>query len=1138
MMLGGDTRNKAFVFGTQKRVPGVRLGTPDAMTYVSAAELKDLFEEVDLGKKIEDIFPIENYVDSILMRARVKTEIPECSKPLWARCLFQTLDLVRRFPASERAWALLMSLEFLLLQKPCEERSRGNSKRTLHARLLRFQNWEIEELLGEAERQWLVNSEVMSARPQKREGGSGPTIRSDQLFRNGRFGDALKEIALNGGGLRKESSQESEDLIQEKVKQRPLPDINTFDEWRKIRNSQGFEAVTMTKQEFAKIFGAVDKSRGPGLSGLSYAQMSDALQVPEMRDKLLECFADVCSLLASAQVPKKLWPYWFGGRGGISGKDGRRLFVAGESLQKLTERHMIRVVLEKVGAKNLFKYNVGVGIRGGADYVGGWAENVVRNHGDKKGLVFLEVDAHNMFLELVRSRVLQIVRDRVPQLYPLVMHLTSPMFVSLFRGQRCFEITHGISIGSAASSLIASLVGEVLLERLNAKVEEWKATRNDVWLDKLAYIDNVFMATEEQHAPTILKNLEVLGEELGLKYKFRQEHPHKISFVNARNNSGPAILSKHGLENVLPKFRGFDVSVMSDLRDPAEQGIVLAGVPFGTIAFHKAVWNKQLEKVLRLGAILFNGGIHPKEAVILVRKCLVLKMGFLARMAPPGAIDDEGRQFDNYILHLVQCICEGHGDWAADTPTRRWIQISWGLGVLEHSLIPARLAKLTLNRQNGLEIDLNQVTQQIGVFNSRVKEGDRFLGEDVKKTLAKLEKLGKVQKQLTSMVWVRQEELLKESLADRPRDLRLWEAVKAKGASLWRDRPCFDGVLDPTLFEKSAMSPEGFKMAVRRWMPGKNVHGLPAKQAEKMVCMAKAANGNICNAEIRDGILDHPEVLCPCVRGGAKHTALQLAVCKLCVELGVTAKLSQLEPIAIKHQEFTGKAKVHADVKVTGIHRLPIVIDVANKSRMANGGAPVGFLEAEERKKTERYCAVYWKGGELFTPFVTGAHSEEGSRCWELVNLLANRLYAVQGTPVAKGRRRIRAFFQCVVQEQISRNALRFVSRHEKEIQEERMRISDEAKVEEVTRVMKEVHRRVEANHAAGMAVNGVPPEIGSPQYQAWFEERERTREVIRAEETKRRAEGLDMVRADLARRAALARTIPPGMGMGAAGRK
>ena len=105
------------------------------------------------------------------------------------------------------------------------------------------------------------------------------------------------------------------------------------------------------------------------------------------------------------------------------------------------------------------------------------------------------------------------------------------------------------------------------------------------------------------------------------------------------------------------------------------------------------------------------------------------------------------------------------------------------------------------------------------------------------------------------------------------------------------------------------------------------------------------------------------------------------------------------------------------------------------------------FLEAEERKKTGRYCEAYWQGGELFAPFVTEAHSEEGSRWYELVNLLANRLYAVQGSPVAKGGRRIRTFFECVVQEQISKNALWFIARHERAIQGEQKRESDDAKV-------------------------------------------------------------------------------------------
>ena len=74
------------------------------------------------------------------------------------------------------------------------------------------------------------------------------------------------------------------------------------------------------------------------------------------------------------------------------------------------------------------------------------------------------------------------------------------------------------------------------------------------------------------------------------------------------------------------------------------------------------------------------------------------------------------------------------------------------------------------------------------------------------------------------------------------------------------------------------------------------------------------------------------------------------------------------------------------------------------------------------------------------------------------------------------------------------------------------------------------------ANQAAGMTVNGVPPDLGSPQYPAWLEATERTRQAVLVEEAKRREGGLDAVRADLARRAAM--VFPPGMGMGAAGRK
>ncbi len=72
-------------------------------------------------------------------------------------------------------------------------------------------------------------------------------------------------------------------------------------------------------------------------------------------------------------------------------------------------------------------------------------------------------------------------------------------------------------------------------------------------------------------------------------------------------------------------------------------------------------------------------------------------------------------------------------------------------------------------------------------------------------------------------------------------------------------------------------------------------------------------------------------------------------------------------------------------------------------------------------------------------------------------------------------------------------------------------------------------------------AIKGVPPEIGSAQHNTTHGSRSTSGcawPFARKTRTKRREADLEGVRADLARRAALALTIPPGSGMGAAGHK
>ncbi len=86
---------------------------------------------------------------------------------------------------------------------------------------------------------------------------------------------------------------------------------------------------------------------------------------------------------------------------------------------------------------------MGVGFSGAADYVAAWAQKVREEHKDRQGLVFVEIDAANMFLELVRKEVLKLVKERAPELFPFVMHLTGPMFISMFHGKQLEEIKKG-----------------------------------------------------------------------------------------------------------------------------------------------------------------------------------------------------------------------------------------------------------------------------------------------------------------------------------------------------------------------------------------------------------------------------------------------------------------------------------------------------------------------------------------------------------------------------------------------------------------------------------------------------------------------------------------------------------------------
>ncbi len=95
-----------------------------------------------------------------------------------------------------------------------------------------------------------------------------------------------------------------------------------------------------------------------------------------------------------------------------------------------------------------------------------WFEKVVVDQQHVNDLVFVEVDAANMFFSIVHARLISLVSQRYPELLPVVLYLTQGQFILLFRGECLEEITGGLPIGAAISTLLATLLQEHLLDQL------------------------------------------------------------------------------------------------------------------------------------------------------------------------------------------------------------------------------------------------------------------------------------------------------------------------------------------------------------------------------------------------------------------------------------------------------------------------------------------------------------------------------------------------------------------------------------------------------------------------------------------------------------------------------------------------
>ena len=672
--------------------------------------------------------------------------------------------------------------------------------------------------------------------------------------------------------------------------------------------------------------------------------------------------------------------------------------------------------------------------------------------------MIIEVDAENMFLELDRTTIMKVVRERVPELFPLIANLAVPAFVTFFRASLIAQVVKGVNIGSSLASLVAALVEEVEMEKLKA----W-CDGEGVWVEMMAFIDNIFIVTTAQEAKRILARLEVEGKKVGLRYGLREAHPHKVHFPF------PQKLSRQ-IEDWQKEFEGFEFSAADEKRPAKEQGIKLAGAEMGSKAYYRERADAKMKKGLA-DMELVTKLATPQEAMIMIRSSILPSFDHLRRMLPRSATYNMAKTMDKAVVEAVQKIAKGPGDWSTDQNKFDWIfQGSglWGMRRMEFTGEVAEIASFVAAARNRPNLEMPRgVVQSIVDLNTRANT-------ELPKTLATAELLAhvktwnKVQKRLAKSV----ESVMARDLRTRleGQDLMMLDAMQQHRAGVWMKEIDFGTVFDPGMSAEEAISDVEFRYLMRRSMPGLDPHGTGLGELTCAFCLQKY-----------DTRMTHAESSCVSVRGGGRHNAFQAVVMQLVHAMGgfaratelsmlVTPSCENMDALCAGCEKCAKPKSVRVDVEFGGLADAGYYsVDVGNvevrtknvkyKTMPKTGrlavSQPVESKEAEKKKLYDTLCNK--KKDREFIAAVMSTFASPGVGVQRLLEVLGERLQRMTGEENKTCEKRILRRLQAVNMREIARNGIQALRDNRKLInliRERQLKEAEDARKEQEAQVM------------------------------------------------------------------------------------
>lgn len=635
-------------------------------------------------------FCVEGFLDQFMLGERWTLEtIPRKVANLHHAALMVAMAMIQT--NTLRGWAVALALPTMCLQRYMGFTEKGKHMRDLAMRLIRYVRGDFATLLEEGLHRMSTNAvewkasmrrEALLAAELGQGASSGWTKEVGRKVMQGKLKGAMKEMVLNGGDIHKHLKERDMEILRAKLR----PDLDTRPSEEAMRHlrevarqslvAKQKELKDFTVEEMLKCFAEMDPTSGPGFSGHRYSHFRSALTAVARRDPMVKAFAAVCSAIKDGLVPEELVPYVTGGRGGISGE--QRVFIAMEPFARMAERMLNsheQAEWRKEGSASPFKCNIGIGVPGPLDSLAEYAEKaldgVEPQH--RPHMVFFGADAVNMFFNISRVWILEIIAREAPEYFGLASYLFHPQFVTMFKGTLVAALCNGVVIGGPSAGFEACLGAETIM-RTVMRSQGWKDQCERVrpgmpLAAPVVYIDNLVAVVHAEYVVPLKNLLEVAGAPGGYSFEGRPQNPTSVHFLNGGTAEVQGEIVRQYRRTV---FQGplFVVSTpIEGVLDPCDmegkailpQGQKFAGVLVGSEQYRREQLERHLVKATDRLRVLVQHKVHPMACVQLLKKCVLPAVEATLRWIPSSP-EVRGRLegFDAEVLRMVGQKMEGN----------------------------------------------------------------------------------------------------------------------------------------------------------------------------------------------------------------------------------------------------------------------------------------------------------------------------------------------------------------------------------------------------------------------------------------------------------------------------------------------